>query len=48
MNNARTIAAIVRSIDQLNMIKDRLSAADTKASGIPARKFTAKTTMKRA
>lgn len=38
MNNARTIAALERSITQLTTIRDRLSAADAKASGIPAKK----------
>lgn len=42
MNNARTIAALERLIAQLTTLKERLSAAEAKASGTPAKKSTAK------
>ena len=41
MNNARTIAALEKTIAQLTAIKDRLAATDAKA-GIPAKKSSAK------
>lgn len=44
MTLAQTIAVLERTIAQLTTIKDRLSAADAKASGIPAKKSTAKKT----
>lgn len=42
MNNARTIAALERSIAQLAAIKGRLTAADAKASSGAAKKPAAK------
>lgn len=42
MNNARTVAALERSIAQLTALNDRLSAAEEKASATPARKLPAK------
>ncbi len=44
MNNARTIAALEKTIAQLTAIKDRLTAADAKAGNpaTPAKKSTAK------
>ncbi len=44
MNNARTIAALEKTIAQLTAIKDRLAAADAKAesSAAPAKKSAAK------
>ncbi len=36
MNNARTIAALEKTIAQLTAIKDRLAAADAKAGTAPA------------
>ena len=43
MNNARTIAALEKTIAQLTAIKDRLAAADAKAgiSESPAKKSAA-------
>ena len=38
MNNARTIAALEKSIAQLTKTKERLLAEDAKASGTPAKK----------
>lgn len=45
MKNARTIAALEKSIAQLTKTKERLTAEDAKASGIPATKFAAKKTV---
>ncbi len=44
MNNARTIAALEKTIAQLTAIRDRLTAFDTKAgnSATPAKKSAAK------
>ena len=44
MNNARTIAALEKTIAQLTAIKDRLAAADAKAGSAPTptKKSTAK------
>ncbi len=44
MNNARTIAALEKTIAQLIAVKDRLTAADAKAenSATPAKKSAAK------
>ena len=44
MNNARTIAALEKTIAQLNAIKDRLTTADVKSGtpAVPAKKSTAK------
>ncbi len=44
MNNARTIAALEKTIAQLTAIKDRLAAADAKAGNpaVPAKKSAAK------
>ena len=44
MNNARTIAALEKTIAQLTAIKERLAAADAKAgaSPAPAKKATTK------
>ena len=36
MNNARTIAALEKTIAQLTAVKDRLAAADAKAGSAPA------------
>ena len=48
MNNARTIAALEKTIAQLTAIKDRLAAADAKAgsSPAPAKKSAAKSVAK--
>ena len=50
MNNARTIAALEKTIAQLTAIKDRLAAADAKAgsSAAPAKKSAAKKSMAKA
>lgn len=49
MNNARTIAALEKSIAQLTAIKDRLAAADAKAgSPVPAKKSAAKKSVAKA
>ncbi len=47
MNNARTIAALEKTIAQLTAVKDRLAAADAKAgnSAPPAKKAAAKTSV---
>lgn len=44
MNNARTIAALEKTITQLTAIKDRLAATDAKAGNpaTPAKKTAAK------
>ena len=44
MNNARTIAALEKTIAQLTAVKDRLAAADAKAGSSPvqAKKSAAK------
>ena len=50
MNNARTIAALEKTIAQLTTIKDRLAAADAKAgsSPAPAKKSAAKKSVTKA
>ena len=44
MNNARTIAALEKTIAQLTAIKDRLTAADAKSgtAAVPAKKAASK------
>lgn len=46
MNNARTIAALEKTIAQLTAIKDRLAAADAKGGStpLPAKKSATKKT----